>query len=111
VFKICSNTTNDGIDVSLFDETDCELGGYDWVDEVVINDLYFDVILTDINYELEDVVVNITVTSTSPYSKTISGDFILHKPSMEEDNITMDYKNYLDYDMLIISNSYSSVNV
>jgi hypothetical protein len=105
-FEACNNYTEDGIDVSLLNKTDCELGGYDWETQIAVKDLYFDVVLTDTNYELNDVVVNVTATSTSPYSKTLSGDFTLHKSSTQVSNITMDYKNYSDYDRLIISNAY-----
>jgi hypothetical protein len=107
-FQACGNYTGDNVDVSALNKTDCELGGYDWEDQVAIKDLYFDVILTDSNYELNDVVVNVTATSMAPYSKTISGDFTLHKSNITGPNVTMEYKNYSNYDKLIISNSYPS---
>lgn len=103
----CSNTTNDGIDVSTLNKTDCELGGYTWVSQLATKDLYFDVVLTDGAYELSDLIVNITITSTSPYRKTISGDFSLHKRNSEDNSVTMNYKNYSNYDRLILSNSYA----
>lgn len=107
-FQTCNNTTGDGIDVSLFNKTDCELGGYDWINQIAVKELYFDVVVTDENYELQDVVVNISATSTSPYRKTLSGDFVLHKSNMKDASITADYKNYANYDRLTISNSYTS---
>jgi hypothetical protein len=107
-FEACSNYTDDGIDVSLLNKTDCEIGGYDWETQIAVKNIYFDVVLTDSNYELNDVVVNVTATSTSPYSKMLSGDFTLHKGSTQVSNIAMDYKNYSDYDRLIISNAYTS---
>jgi hypothetical protein len=107
-FQTCSNTTGDGIIVSTLNKTDCELGGYDWISQVAVKDLYFDVVLTDTNYELKDVTVNVTATSTSPYRKALSGDFVLHKTDIEENKVTMNYKNYSNYDRLIISNSYTS---
>ncbi|MDD4035912.1 MAG: hypothetical protein PHS45_01120 [Bacilli bacterium] len=105
-FQTCINNTGDEIDVSSFNKTDCELGGYDWVNEVAVKELYFDIVVIDTNYELKDVVANITVTSTSPYRKTLSGDFTLHKSNAEEEQLTINYKNYSGYDRLIISNSY-----
>jgi hypothetical protein len=104
----CVNNTTDGINVSAFTQTECESKGYNWVVQISEKDLYFDVILTNNNYELNDVVVNVAVTTTSPYHKVISGDFTLHKSIMQEDNLSMKYKNYSNYDRLIITNSYSS---
>lgn len=103
----CNNTTGDEIDVSAFNQTECETGGYTWLNEIAMKDFYFDVAVTDIGYVLKDVVVSVTVASTTPYTKTISGDFTLHKSVMEEDKLTMNYKNYTNYDKLIVSNSYS----
>lgn len=106
-FQVCVNNTENGIDVSSFNKTDCELGGYDWENQVAIKDLYFDVVLTDTNYELKDVTVNITATSIAPYHKVLSGDFALHKNNTGEAAVDIDYKNYTNYDRLIISNSHS----
>ena len=55
------------IDVSSFDEEECKLKDYEWRTQIVIQDLYFDVVLIDDEYELTEVVVNVTVTSTNPY--------------------------------------------
>lgn len=106
--QTCSNITGDGIDVSSFSKTDCELGGYKWVTHVATKELYFDVVLTDHNYDLTDVVVNIEVASTSPYRKTLSGDFMLYKRNIEEDDIIINYRNHTTYDRLTVSNSYLS---
>jgi len=106
-FKICENTTDDGIDVSEFNKKECHSGGYIWINQIATKELYFDVVLTDSNYEITDVVVNVSVTSNSPYKKTLSGDFILSKNAITEDNVTMKYKNFQDYDRLNISNSYT----
>lgn len=105
--QACVNRTGDQVDVSLYNQEDCEAGNYDWEDQVVAQDLYFDVVLTNQNHKIEDVVANITVTSNSPYRKVLIGDFMLHKSSMKEDEIKTDYKSYSNYDKLIISNSYS----
>lgn len=102
----CINTTNDGINVSSFNKNDCESGGYKWENQVTTEDLYFDLIVTDSEYKLSDVIVNISVNSTSPYRKTLKGDFVLYPRELTENQLTMDYKNYQDYDRLNISNSY-----
>jgi hypothetical protein len=106
--QACVNSTTDGIDVSSYTKEDCESGNYDWVNQISTKDLYFDVVLTDVGYELKDVIVNVTVTSTAPYRKTLIGDFTLHKSTMEEDKLIMNYNNYSNYGRLIISNSYSN---
>lgn len=106
--KGCINNKGTQVDVSTFNQETCEQGGYSWTDIIALQDLYFDVVLTDYGYNLIDVVVNVTVTSTYPYQKVLSGDFTLHKNSMVEDKVTMEYKNYTDHDNLIISNSYAS---
>lgn len=104
---VCYNSTGDGIDVSSFDEEECKLKDYEWRTQIVIQDLYFDVVLIDDEYELTEVVVNVTVTSTNPYQKTLSGNFHLYKNNITEDDLIMKYDNYTNYDRLIISNSYS----
>jgi hypothetical protein len=107
-FQACSNPTDDNVDVSSLNKTDCELGGYDWENQVAAKELYFDVVLNDSNYELKDIVVNVTATSLAPYSKTLSCQFALHKSNIGVADVRMDYKNYTGYDRLTISNSYSS---
>lgn len=106
--KTCINITNDGINVSSYNQEDCESGGYEWTNEVVIDDHYFNVILTNGSYEITDVTVKIVATSNSPYTKTLEGEFILHNSNIEEDNLVIEYDNYSNYDRLIISNSYST---
>ncbi len=106
--QICVNNTNDNVDVSALNKTDCELGGYEWSDQIAKKDHYFDIVLTDENYELSDVVVRVEAVSTSPYTKSLKGDFVLHKINNSEDKVAMNYKNYSNYDRLVVSNSYSS---
>ena len=52
--------------------------------------------------------INISVTSTSPYKKTIEGNFILKKDKSLNGSINTQYNNYADYDRLIISNNYTT---
>lgn len=102
----CVNIKEDQTDVSGLNKTDCELGGYEWESQIATNELYFDVAVTDDSYQLSDVVVNIVVTSTSPYVKALSGDFTLHKITNNENKINLNFKNYSNYNRLVISNSY-----
>lgn len=104
--QICNNTTSDGIDVSLFDKEECEQRGYEYIFQPVINELYFDIVLTESGHELKDVVVNVNATSSSPYVRELKGIYTLHKSDLKEDEITMNFKNYTNYSKLIISNSY-----
>lgn len=105
--KVCVNNKSNDVDVSTYDEETCLNGGYSWESQISTQELYFDVVLTNQNYSISDVVVNITVTSTEPYTKTMSGDFTLHKRNTEVEDVILNYKNYTDYDRLIISNSHS----
>lgn len=104
----CSNVTGDSVDVSSYDEETCELGGYIWKAQKATKDSYFDVSLTNESYELEDVIVNITVTSTSPYAKTLTGTFNLYKINTDSGSILLDYDAYDSYDRLIITNTYTT---
>lgn len=107
-FEACVNDTGDGVEVSSFNKTECELRGYKWEHQEAIQDLYFDIIVTDEEYELLDVVVRISVISTAPYRKTLAGTFSLHKGEVDGGKIAMEYKNYQNYDRLIITNSHST---
>lgn len=104
----CENNSTDGIDVSNYNKETCELNGYKWKNEMVENKLFFDIILTDPEYSLIDLVVNINLTSNSPYRKTLNGKFILHKSDIMSEKISMNYKNYTNYDRLVVTNSFDS---
>lgn len=106
-YQACTNNTEDGIDTSSFNQTNCELGGYNWENQVSTKELYFDVVNLE-GQTINDIVVNINAESTSPYSKTLIGKFILHRLPSNDGSIKMDYKNYSDYDQLLISNSFDS---
>lgn len=105
--EYCSNSTSDEVDVSQYDKATCEVSNYDWLSQISIGELYFDIVKTDEAYSLKDITVNITATSTSPYEKVLTGKFILNKVSGIDDEITLNYINNSTYDSLIISNSYS----
>lgn len=94
----------DQIDVSSMNKTECEVAGYTWENVSVTNDLYFDI---DSN-EITDVSVLITVNSTSPFRKTMSGIFNLSKSEVVTGNIDYNVNHYDSFDELIISNSYDT---
>lgn len=106
-YQVCNNETDDGVDVSLLTKTECELNGYEWINQIASKELYFDIITND-NHQLKDVVVEVSVISTSPYRKTLTGEFVLHRSEVGDNNINLKYNNYSNYDRLIISNSYST---
>ncbi|MFA5602764.1 MAG: hypothetical protein WDA21_03395 [Bacilli bacterium] len=105
--QYCVNNTEDQVDVTEFTEDECKDGEYDWIVEPKEEDLFFDIVLTNPEYKLSDVIATINVTSTAPYNKSLKGSFILHKKDLVENIISLDFNNYTNYDRLIISNSYS----
>lgn len=102
----CINDIDD-VDVSSFTKTECELGGYSFENLAVNQDLYFDVVPDD-DYEITNVNVLITVSSTNPYTKSISGSFSLFKNSRDLGSISKVVNDNVDFDDLIIINSYGS---
>ena len=105
-YQRCVNNTEDQTDVSTYIKTNCELGGYEWVSDIAQEDLYFDVISTDENQALNDVIIRVEAKSNSPYKKTISGLFSLHKIVIDEGKIVSKIKEYSNYNKLIITNTY-----
>ncbi len=105
--KSCKNKTTDGINVNEYTKEDCELEGYEWSSDKTDNDNYFDVVLTDENYELTDAVVSVNVTSKSPYQKNLSGNFTLHKRINEDDQIISSHSSLPSYESITISNTYN----
>lgn len=94
----------DQIDVSSMNKTECEVAGYTWENVSVTNDLYFDID----SDEITDVSVLITVNSTSPFRKTMTGVFNLSKSEVVTGNIDYNVNHYDSFDELIISNSYDT---
>ena len=105
----CINNTDDLVDVSSYDEATCLAGLYDWTNRPSSSELYFDVVLNDNNYVLNDVIVNITVTSLSPYHKVLAGQFILHKNTSGSSTLFREYIDENSYGRLTISNVSDSV--
>jgi len=94
--QACENTTGDGVPVSSLAKKTCELGGYTWKQQIALQNLYFEVILTDSQQELSEVTVNVTMKSISPYKTTLIGIFNLKKGYLNEDEIIKSYQD-LDY--------------
>lgn len=103
----CFNETNDGVDVSGFTKTVCELNNYVWRSEVVNKDTYFE-IFNKTSLEPTDIVVNIKAYTTSPYKKTLFGKFYLHKTDYSDGEITFEYENFSNSSKLVVYNSFNS---
>jgi len=102
--RVCKNNI-DEIDVSSYNQEKCESNGYEWSIQENYKDLYFDII-SDNDEELNYVSVLIEVTTTSPYSKTLVGEFNLSSIGIQDTGLKVDYKEFDNYSRVIISNSY-----
>lgn len=102
--SICKNNV-DELDVSSYNKEKCESNGYEWNIQENYKDLYFDIIKTG-EENLDYVSVLIEVTSTSPYSKTLLGEFNLSSGGIQESGLKINYREFNNYSRVIISNSY-----
>lgn len=103
--KKCVNEI-DETNVSSLDNTECELGGYEWKSVISTQKIHFNLTSDE---EYENVTVNINVSSTGPYKKTLLGTFKLTKDKSISGMIDSNYFNYDNYDRLVISNTHSNV--
>ena len=100
----CKNDI-DETNVSTYNKEKCESKGYKWDIKENNKNLYFDIVKTgeeDLNY----VSVLIEVTTTSPYKKTLLGEFNLSSTEMQESALKVNYKELSNYSRVIVSNSY-----
>lgn len=102
----CKNYKDDGVDTSSLNQSTCESGGYNWKNLSVYKELYFNVVNT-VGGQTNDVAVNIIATSLTPYRKTITGRFVLHRASSNMGTVSLTYHNYTDNDRLVVTNSYN----
>lgn len=103
-YEGCVNL-KDEVDVSSYNKETCNNNGYSYrVKETVANN-YFEVISNDEN-ELNNITVEIIVTSTKPYTRTLTNEFILSRSLDETGSLNLIYNEYDDYSRLIISNTF-----
>lgn len=102
----CINNTGNGVDVSSYNQTTCEINGYNWKVQPAYKELYFTVVNNN-GQIVNDVTVNITASSTSPYVKSLTGTFILHRTVSNNGDVSLKYNDHQDYSSLIVSNSYN----
>lgn len=101
----CINNIDD-VDTSGFGKSECEINGYTWQNLAVNQDAYFTLESTN-GSEINNANVKITVRSTSPYRKTITGTFNLFKNSRSVGEIIKQINDHELYDELVITNSYN----
>ena len=100
----CENKTDEK-DVSSYNKEQCESSGNEWKIQESNKELYFEIEKTG-EQELDYVSVLIEVTTTSPYAKTLLGEFNLSSVEMQESGLNVSYKEFDNYSRVIISNSY-----
>lgn len=101
--QMCINKTDDNVDVSNYNKSKCEIDGYTWSKIEATKELYF-----EIDKNIDDVVVLVTLKTKEPYSKTITGTFTLHKGTKEIEKIVKSYESFTNYDILTIKNLYQT---
>lgn len=87
------------------DKASCENAAFNWEEQEVKDELYFEV--KSESTPIDNVIVEVKAISNAPYNKTITGYFTLNKANGENELITS-YNNYSNYDQLVISNPTSS---
>ena len=85
-------------------KADCEIKGYEWINEPIKKDNYFNLKLIDDTKEIDEVSVKIVAESTSPYHKTLTGIFNLNKVDKFESEYNVEFENLNDYVQLLIIN-------
>ncbi len=103
--EFCINKI-DEVDVSLYTKSRCDQEGYIWESKKIKEELFFNVFLTNENYELDEVEVLIKVESTSPYNKILKGTFYLKKVDQDLEQLTMDISHKDNHDELYIINTF-----
>ena len=102
--SMCKNNVNQ-VDVSSYNKEKCESSGFEWVVDENYMDMYFDIVKTG-EQDIDYVSVLIEVSSTSPYTKTLLGEFNLSSVEIQESGLKVDYKEFNNYSRVVISNSY-----
>lgn len=93
-------------DVKSLTKSECELSGYNWVNEISVKENYFNVVLKDATKNIDEVSVQVVAETTSPYKKVLKGIFNLNLVE-NETVFSLDFQNYSDYDELTIINKTS----
>ncbi len=100
---VCRNDTTDGVDTSLLDEDTCNNRGYTWVNGNTSLNHFFLIEAAD-GVIPDNVDVSITAKSSSPYEKTLTGEFHLKKGELSEEDVVITHESYADYEKIVVSN-------
>lgn len=101
----CSNKKSEN-DVSSLDKETCIKENYEWKNLETTKEIYFDIENIE-EKELAGLTVIIEVSSTSPYKKSFTQEYVLNKGISEIGSFTKKYKEDGNYGSLTISNSYN----
>lgn len=102
-YQTCLNDKQDGINVSNYSKSECELGGYIWEVQIATQNIYFEIIPNG-EQEINQVKVKIEVKSTSPYVKTLEGTFALYKTKDNYSELKTEYHDLTNMGKLELSN-------
>ena len=105
--EACINNTSDGEDVSDFSKAECEEKGYTYTNKLSTKDLFLEVYSLG-DEDFSDVSVNVTVESTEPYKKVMSGVFNLHKNTNVKKEVELNYKDNDTNGALVVTNTSSN---
>ena len=100
----CVNT-KDETDTSKYTKAGCEIGGYSWNYDLIQTKNSFNFIMLDETKKIDEVSVKVTVESTKPYKKILTGVFHLNKVEQSEREYNVEYQAYSNYDELTIINN------
>lgn len=102
LFK-CVNYTRDGIKVDQYSQSECETNNYSWQAVPTKSEHFFNIEITDDEYELGQIVTEITLTSIAPYKKTLKGTYVLTN-NLINDVVKIKYHDLDNFGNLIITN-------
>ena len=100
----CLNETNDGVDTSSYNESQCTK--YSWTNVPTKSEHFFEIVDTKGN-PIDTATVVITAKSTFPYEKEISAKYILTKDSSDIGSLNLKYESKTNYENIVITNSYN----
>lgn len=84
----------------------CETHSEEWITAKTHRDISFTVVPTGQD-EITTATVQVQVSSTAPFTKTITHRYILTKGMSEIGTFSLDYKTMSQYDHLVVTNSYN----
>lgn len=104
--KTCTDNENNII-TSITNMEDCIQNNYEWIPNKTESLINLNV--TNNNTIVDNLILNVKVTSTNPYKKELNGKFILTKLDSKED-YSLNVLDYNDYLEVIISNKTNETN-